>query len=191
MDNNDATKDMSVGVKTICASATAACWRVLIMPLDTLKTTMQVSGKKGGHKLTHKLQVSGPRVLYNGAIAASAANFVGHYPWFFTFNYLSANLPPFTISTDYPELNKFARMATIGFFASFMSDTCSNSIRVVKTTKQTFEKHITYPEVVKHIIKSDGVLGLFGRGLKTKIFANGVQGMMFSVAWKFTQTKFM
>lgn len=31
------------------------------------------------------------------------------------------------------------------------------------------------------VVAQDGVLGLFGRGLKTKIVANGLQGLMFSV----------
>ena len=35
------------------------------------------------------------------------------------------------------------------------------------------------------IIEKDGVIGLFGRGLKTRILANGLQGMMFSVMWKY------
>ena len=30
-------------------------------------------------------------------------------------------------------------------------------------------------------------MGLFGRGLKTKILANGLQGLMFSVLWRLGQ----
>ena len=33
---------LPVGVKTILASATAASMRILLMPIDTVKTTMQV-----------------------------------------------------------------------------------------------------------------------------------------------------
>jgi hypothetical protein len=32
--------------------------------------------------------------------------------------------------------------------------------------------------------------GLFGRGLQTKIIANGMQGLMFSVLWKLIDEKF-
>ena len=28
------------------------------------------------------------------------------------------------------------------------------------------------------------MLGLFGRGLKTRILANGMQGLLFSILWK-------
>merc|ERR1711991_667263 len=69
----------------------------------------------------------GPSVFYQGALAAASATFVGHYPWFFTYNYLSETLP----KTDDP-LGKLGRSAVIGFCSSAVSDTCSNSIRVVK-----------------------------------------------------------
>jgi hypothetical protein len=32
-------------------------------------------------------------------------------------------------------------------------------------------------------------MGLFGRGLKTRIIANGMQGIMFSVLWKYFEKK--
>ena len=41
------------------------------------------------------------------------------------------------------------RSAIIGFSASAISDTCSNSIRVIKTTKQTHSEAVTYPQVLK------------------------------------------
>jgi len=56
-----------------------------------------------------------------------------------------------------------------------VSDTVSNSIRVVKTSKQAATEAVTYPAVIRDIVAKDGVLGLFGRGLKTKILANGLQ----------------
>ena len=53
-------------------------------------------------------------------------------------------------------------------FDSVVSDTISNSLRVVKTTRQTYSHVVSYPEVVKHVIEKDGVMGLLGRGLKTR-----------------------
>lgn len=44
---------------------------------------------------------------------------------------------------------KLLRSAFIGFCSSFVSDCCSNSIRVIKTTKQTATVPLTYTEVVK------------------------------------------
>lgn len=34
------------------------------------------------------------------------------------------------------------------------------------------------------MILEDGVLGLFGRGLGTRILCNGLQGLLFSILWK-------
>jgi hypothetical protein len=45
---------------------------------------MQVEGARGFPHLLEKVRVGGPTVLYHGALAASAATFVGHYPWFAT-----------------------------------------------------------------------------------------------------------
>ncbi|KMS93872.1 hypothetical protein BVRB_027070 [Beta vulgaris subsp. vulgaris] len=72
----------------------------------------------------------------------------------------------------------------MGFSASIVSDTISNSARVLKTTKQTYETPITYMEAVNKVVKKDGIQGLLGRGLKTRILANGLQGLMFSVLWR-------
>ena len=45
---------------------------------------LQVEGKHGFKALRKKVGTGGVPVLYHGALAASAATFVGHYPWFFT-----------------------------------------------------------------------------------------------------------
>jgi len=39
----DSTKDMNIGLKTMASSAAAAAFRIVIMPIDTVKTTMYVS----------------------------------------------------------------------------------------------------------------------------------------------------
>merc|ERR1711871_197241 len=185
LDSFEMTENLPVGVKTIAASVAAAAFRIFLMPVDTFKTTMQVEGKDGISKLMTKFRANGPSVFYHGALAAASATFVGHYPWFFTYNYLGEALP----KTDDP-LGKLARSAVIGFCSSAVSDTCSNSIRVLKVYKQANTEAISYPEAVKRVVAEDGWGGLFGRGLKTKILANGLQGVMFSVLWKYIDEKF-
>ncbi|CAE7731507.1 PET8 [Symbiodinium microadriaticum] len=172
LDNFDQTKELPVGMKTMAASAAAALFRIVLMPVDTLKTSMQVGGKV--------VAVKGPPVFWYGALAASSATFVGHYPWFLTYNFLNEHLPRYE-----DKLQTLGRSALIGFCASAVSDTCSNSIRVVKVYKQANEEAITYPQALKRVLAEDGVMGLLGRGLKTKILANGMQGLMFSVLWKY------
>jgi hypothetical protein len=135
----------------------------------------------------NKVKIGGPTVLFHGALAASLATFVGHYPWFATvcllrgreslalcglihllawnnktyvrgyadphitntrcalqYNSLDASLP------KYDELHKrLLRSAFMGWCSSFISDICSNSIRVIKTSKQSSTVPITYAEIVK------------------------------------------
>jgi hypothetical protein len=40
-----------------------------------------------------------------------------------------------------------------------------------------------------HTTTMPGYAGLFGRGLQTRILANGMQGIMFSVLWKYFEKK--
>mmetsp|Transcript_14307 Transcript_14307/g.21558 ORF Transcript_14307/g.21558 Transcript_14307/m.21558 type:complete len:275 (+) Transcript_14307:2-826(+) len=177
MDSFDATKDLNVGVKTATASAAAALFRIFLMPVDTVKTTMQVTGKFSN--VVSKVKVEGVPALYHGSLAAASATFVGHYPWFFTYNLLSEKIP----KQDDP-LKELGRRAIMGFCSSAVSDTCSNSIRVIKVYKQSSEEALTYPQVVRRVIKESGIKGLMFRGLETKIMANGLQGILFSVMWK-------
>ena len=117
--------------------------------------------------------------MWYGALATAAATFVGHYPWFGTYNFLDKALPP---PTNLGE--KLLRQALIGFCASVVSDTISNSLRVVKTYRQVNETRIGYFAAAEAVIATDGLRGLLGRGLKTRILANGLQGLMFSILWK-------
>jgi len=172
--------DLPIFVKTGVASVTAGTWRIVIMPLDTIKTTLQVEGKEAMGRLRNKVKTHGGLSLYHGSLAAAAATTVGHFPWFFTFNTLQAYIPV----TDDP-LKKLGRNALIGFTSSVVSDSISNSLRVVKTTRQTFPESISYANTIKHVVEKDGIMGLFGRGLKTRLLTNGIQGIMFSVLWKF------
>ena len=144
---------------------------------DTVKTTMQVTGKFSN--VVSKVKVEGVTALYHGSLAAASATFVGHYPWFFTYNLLSEKIPK-----QDDRVKELGRRALIGFCSSAISDTCSNSIRVVKVYKQSSQEALSYPQVVRSVIKESGIRGLMFRGLETKILANGLQGILFSILWK-------
>lgn len=88
--------------------------------------------------LKEKVKKGGVSVLYGGAAANFAANWVGNYPWFVTFNYLQAKVP------KYDGVKGLARNAFIGMCASFVSDCISNSLRVLKTVKQTSSENMGY-----------------------------------------------
>jgi hypothetical protein len=184
----------------------------------------------------NKVKIGGPTVLFHGALAASLATFVGHYPWFATVSsfeiwivlsrdlihmrdssdwthrlsthiytqslrvlfapsiqptavhsslyvggsweeattkkphLLAALAVPRTVfsapwellfnALQYNTLNdmlpkyddlpkRLLRSAFMGWCSSFVSDICSNSIRVIKTSKQTSTVPITYAQIVK------------------------------------------
>ena len=42
LEETPATKDLPIAVKTLVASAAAGAFRILLMPIDALKTIMQV-----------------------------------------------------------------------------------------------------------------------------------------------------
>ena len=86
---------------------------------------------------------------------------------------------------DGDTLKKLGRNAFIGICASAVSDCVSNSLRVLKTVKQTNpDPNIGYVAGAKMIIEKEGLKGLLGRGLKARLITNIMQSMVFSVAWK-------
>jgi len=183
LNNHPACKDLPMAVKSIGASAAAAGFRVFLMPIDAFKTTLQVEGKKGVGLLTNKIKVGGPQVLWHGAGGAVSATFVGHYPWFFTRNQMTEILPKYDRKSDF--FKYLGVSALIGFCASAVSDTCSNSVRVLKVSRQTSEVSLSYLQAAQNIIAKDGIQGLLFRGLGTKIISNGMQGLLFNVLWKY------
>merc|ERR1719454_2852362 len=130
--------ELPTAVKTMCASAAAASFRVVLMPVDAWKTTKQVEGKEGLQKLIEKSKKH-PTALWQGSLGAMSATWVGHYPWFYTNNQLRESMPQFDFM-----YGKYVRNAVIGFASAAVSDTCSNSLRVLKTTKQTSLNQVTY-----------------------------------------------
>jgi hypothetical protein len=177
-------ENVHVGIKTAMGSVVAASARSFLMPLDTLKTTKQVEGKDGYKILKHKVKNNGLRVLYHGTGASVTATFVGHYPWFLTYNLLNEKLPVYSKDENF---KNHLRNGFIGFNSAVISDCFSNSFRVIKTSKQTYPYKITYPKLINNIIKEDGILGLLGRGLKIRIITNGAQGIVFTIVWKYLQ----
>ncbi|KAK3271266.1 hypothetical protein CYMTET_20375 [Cymbomonas tetramitiformis] len=168
-----------VALKSIAAASAAAAWRIVLTPIDTFKTTRQVQGEVAYDLLVKKVKKGGFGELYGGALGNFVASWVGSYPWFAVYNTLQANIAP----AD--GIEGLARNAFIGFCASSTSDVISNSIRVVKTVRQTSpDPNMGYRRAVTSIVNKDGVKALFGRGLTTRLLTNGLQGTFFSVVWK-------
>ena len=193
LESFDVSHDWPLPVKTACASIAASAWRMVLMPIDASKVAMQVEGVRGLRQLQTSLLQHGPRVLYQGSLAQAAATTAAHFPWFLTYNFLNERLPPVAVVDD--DSNLFfhlLRAAVMGLGASCVSDCVSNSLRVLKTTKQTARlsrdgKDISYAKIARRIIRKDGIIGLMGRGLGTRLLCNAIQGAVFSVCWKYFQ----
>lgn len=69
---------------------------MILTPIDTLKTTLQVQGARGTTVLRQRIKANGIGSLWWGAFATAAATFVGHYPWFATVSPASMSEGKFT-----------------------------------------------------------------------------------------------
>ena len=176
--------DIPVALKTFAASCAAALFRISITPIDTVKTLLQVQGPSGMAVLSERVAKHGVLTMYEGALGSSFATLMGHYPWFITYNWLQKLVPPQAEGAA-----KLLRSALIGFCCSFVSDCVSNSVRVVKTAKQTSREAASYFAVASQIVAQDGIAGLLFRGLGTKLLSNGLQAMLFTVCWRYLEEK--
>ena len=181
--------NLSLRSKTFAASLCAALWRAVIMPVDTVKTMMQVKGEGAISALQEQFAQQGFASFYQGAISASFACLVGHFPWFLAFNTLSSMFPENDDDDDANDSghSKHLRRATLGFLSSAFSDTCSNGFKVLKTIKQTSVTPMTYSEAFMTASKTEGIFIFWTRGLATKIICNGVGAMLFTVVWKYIE----
>lgn len=191
------TQALPLPIRTAAGSITAGLWRIVLMPVDTSKTAMQVEGSSGLENLVKRVTSEGPAPLYQGSLASAAATAAGHFPWYLTYNFLNDSLPSASKEDVFLGL---LRSAFMGLSSSCVSDCISNSLRVIKTTKQTAtlgktgetangdSKEITYRETLNLVLEQDGIRGLLGRGLKTRLLTNAIQGAVFSVLWRYFQT---
>lgn len=177
----EGTKDWGPGRTTVIAGFVVGIWRMLLMPIDTCKTVLQVDSVEGFRNLVRRVKAGNVSVLYQGMFANALSSFVGHFPWFFTYNRLSKSK-----SLRSWIQSQLLRNAAIGLVSSITTDVTVNVFRVIKTTKQAMgPKHnFGYLETVRMILAADGWKGLFGRGLRTRIFANALQSIVFTVIWR-------
>jgi len=156
----EGARNAALGLTTRCS---AAAFRMILTPVDTLKTTLQAQGPKGTVLLRERITKHGLGTLWWGAFATAGATFVGHYPWFATVRPLLH--PNFAITALITYASKYnfltevieepaktdlvlwlLRLAFIGFVASVVSDSASNSLRVIKTYRQVNDTQVSYCE---------------------------------------------
>jgi len=167
------------------SSFVAALWRFFITPIDVLKTVLQVDGFAGLASLRKKYKHQGLQIFWSGGLAIIFVNWFGTYSWFLTYNLLQDSIPNFEesmIGFNFP------RQALIGICSSIVSDSATNSIRVLKTVKQVSLKS-GYFSGAHEIIETDGLQSVLFRGLETRLLSNALQGAFFSVAWRAFDSK--
>lgn len=68
-------------------------WRLILMPIDTCKTILQVNGRNGLCLLFEQVFKNGKfSLLYQGSIATMVSTFFSHYPWFYVHNLLDKTI---------------------------------------------------------------------------------------------------
>lgn len=140
--NIPSLKNLPIFIQTSLGSVMAGAWRISTLPVDAWKTSKQVYGTEGLHILLGKFKKHGISAFYQGGVASALATIVGHYPWFLTNNYLEHYLPRYSYTDNFGMA--ILRSAGIGLCCTVVSDCLSNSIRVVKTFKQTAQERLTY-----------------------------------------------
>ncbi|KAH8065280.1 mitochondrial carrier protein [Aureococcus anophagefferens] len=81
--------------------------------MPVLVQTAFVEGARGLGLLGERVRRGGVLQLWNGALGATVATFLGHYPWFATNNWLESTVPPTA-----GRVRTLARRAFIGFCSS-------------------------------------------------------------------------
>jgi len=189
-ETSEKNREAPMVVKTAAAGAAAGAFRAFITPLDTVKTIIQVEGRERGMALLRgKAQTDGwRRALFAGAAGAGTAHTVSFVPWFSVHNTLQAIIPkvdPHGVR-DGSMLLYAARSMCIGFVASAVSDTASNSLHVLKTLIQVSPTRLTYAQATRQALAAGGLMrGLLLRGLPTRITASAVNGALFTLLWNY------
>ncbi len=126
--------------------------------------------------------------MYSGVVESALATAVANYPWYITFQSLQQHIPK-----AHGLMLKNVRTGVIGFLASISADLASNGIKVIKATKQASAAGELGEEsgavwsntrIFNHVLRDGGIWRLlFGRGLPTRILANGLQNFVFTIIW--------
>jgi len=157
-------------------------WRLCIVPLDTLKTASQVHGAGASKVFSRRLHEGGMLELWSGAVAIFMVSWFGSVPFWVVYNTVFEYWPAPQTRTMHLVRNGFA-----GIVASGASDLASNWLRVLKVKRQASEKGSIGGEGffadAMDVIAKDGTMGLFFRGIGTKMLAGAVQAAFFSVLW--------
>jgi len=184
----DANLEMSpllrASLVTAAGSAVSAANRVLFTPIElVLKTGPQVIGISPIKFFRDKISHSGIPGLWHGAMPSASRALLGNVPWFWCNNILEIYVP--TVDRKQNPLLHTLRNGAIGGGASAFTELCLNLLNTVKVLKQTDPefKTSTYSEIAKTMIKREGFLKFYTRGLWSKMGLSVLTGTFFKIFW--------
>lgn len=208
---------LPLAVKSVVASFTSGLWKIFCMPLDTSRTALQVEGKAGFETLKQRVLKQGPGPLYQGSFANLAGHMADDYPWFMTYNLLDGKLPLVPRDRVLVSLIRSAFLGLSASCAAGIVSNSFKVIQTTQQTAllkaddhplslgdKTVDaegsetraeagenlrdkKSISVGEALTLVIQEDGIKGLLGRGLKSKLLLDAIQGTLFSVLWRYFQ----
>ena len=77
-----ATKEWGPARTTVIASVVVGLMRILLMPIDTCKTVLQVDSMEGFRNLMRRVKAGKIGVLYQGSLGMAVSAMMAHYPWY-------------------------------------------------------------------------------------------------------------
>jgi hypothetical protein len=77
-----------MAVRTLLGAALGVAWRIFILPLDTVKSTMQVEGAGAFSALKRRIAAQGFGAMYSGARALGTQTLMSNFPFFLVYNTL-------------------------------------------------------------------------------------------------------
>jgi hypothetical protein len=157
--------------RSLVVSLIAVGFRLAIHPLDNIKTNMQIYGPQAHARLLARVRDEGAAFLFDGCTAGTVSNFIGQYPYWYTYNLLAPRAA-----------RQPLRLALCALAATSVSDCFANTFRVLKTQKLLASQ--SYADVVRRILRTDGARGLLGRGLLTRMLTNAIQSVVFTLVWR-------
>lgn len=202
---------------SLCTATAYALWRLVLMPLDTLKIYVQTAQHSSGgpEALRKKVQANGFFVLFDGALATVGGAWWASLLFWGAFNALES------VSVLVALCGETGRHGVIGFLAALFTDLGSNGFRVLKVSVQTSDTRCSYAEALRQaqakdaekiktaasgkaeegegsfLVLEDGLMAkLLGslcwlfRGLTPLLLLRCFQSLVFTTLWKSLERQF-
>jgi len=152
----------------IAGSIAGVVEHVLLLPLDNIKTHMQVFKRKIGILETAKYikKIDGIKKFWNGASIIASGCMPAHAAYFSVYELSKRKLLTNVKQSWHPYIYGFT-----GLLATLVHDCILTPIDMLKQRSQVAPSHMRFGRLVKYIIKQEGALSLY-RSFPITLFMN-------------------